>query len=76
MKKFTQPNPKTFEARMELMLKMCKEAMRDAVGLNCRILGAGMKKTHTYIQTFLSAWGKKHLSDLPSIFKECPPGGV
>lgn len=45
MKKYSQPNPKTFEARMELILKMCNDAMRDAVGLNCRILGVGMK-TH------------------------------
>lgn len=42
VKKYCQPNPKTFEARMELMLKMCKEAMRDAVDHNCRILGAGV----------------------------------
>lgn len=45
VKKYSQPNPKTFEARMELILKMCNDAMRDAVGLNCRILGVGMK-TH------------------------------
>uniref|UniRef100_A0A673AMP8 Glucosamine (UDP-N-acetyl)-2-epimerase/N-acetylmannosamine kinase n=1 Tax=Sphaeramia orbicularis TaxID=375764 RepID=A0A673AMP8_9TELE len=42
VKKYTQPNPKTFEARMELILKMCRDAMRDAVRLNCRILGVGI----------------------------------
>ncbi|KAM9314376.1 bifunctional UDP-N-acetylglucosamine 2-epimerase/N-acetylmannosamine kinase isoform 2-T2 [Pholidichthys leucotaenia] len=42
VKKYTQPNPKTFEARMQLILKMCIEAMQDAVVLNCRILGAGV----------------------------------
>uniref|UniRef100_A0A3Q2VJE9 Glucosamine (UDP-N-acetyl)-2-epimerase/N-acetylmannosamine kinase n=2 Tax=Haplochromini TaxID=319058 RepID=A0A3Q2VJE9_HAPBU len=42
VKKYSQPNPKTFEARMELILKMCNDAMRDAVGLNCRILGVGI----------------------------------
>ncbi|XP_051801832.1 bifunctional UDP-N-acetylglucosamine 2-epimerase/N-acetylmannosamine kinase-like [Acanthochromis polyacanthus] len=36
VKKYTQPNPKTFEARMHLILKMCTDAMRDAVCLNCR----------------------------------------
>lgn len=41
VKKYTQPNPKTFEARMHLILKMCNDAIRDAVGLNCRILGVG-----------------------------------
>uniref|UniRef100_A0AAQ6AA69 UDP-N-acetylglucosamine 2-epimerase domain-containing protein n=1 Tax=Amphiprion ocellaris TaxID=80972 RepID=A0AAQ6AA69_AMPOC len=42
VKKYTQPNPKTFEARMHLILKMCTDAMRDAVCLNCRILGVGI----------------------------------
>uniref|UniRef100_A0A3Q1BMT1 UDP-N-acetylglucosamine 2-epimerase domain-containing protein n=1 Tax=Amphiprion ocellaris TaxID=80972 RepID=A0A3Q1BMT1_AMPOC len=42
VKKYTQPNPKTFEARMHLILKMCTDAMRDAVCLNCRILGVGV----------------------------------
>uniref|UniRef100_A0A8C4GHU3 Glucosamine (UDP-N-acetyl)-2-epimerase/N-acetylmannosamine kinase n=1 Tax=Dicentrarchus labrax TaxID=13489 RepID=A0A8C4GHU3_DICLA len=42
VKKYTQPNPKTYEARMQLLLKMCVDAMRDAVGLNCRILGVGI----------------------------------
>ncbi|XP_033976428.1 bifunctional UDP-N-acetylglucosamine 2-epimerase/N-acetylmannosamine kinase isoform X2 [Trematomus bernacchii] len=42
VKKYTQPNPKTFEARMQLMLKMCADATRDAVSLNCRILGVGV----------------------------------
>lgn len=46
VKRYIQANPKTFEARMQLILKMCKDAMRDADCLNCRILGVGMSKTH------------------------------
>ncbi|KAG8014437.1 Bifunctional UDP-N-acetylglucosamine 2-epimerase/N-acetylmannosamine kinase [Nibea albiflora] len=42
VKKYTQANPKTFEDRMQLILKMCTDAMRDAVCLNCRILGVGV----------------------------------
>ncbi|XP_028301028.1 bifunctional UDP-N-acetylglucosamine 2-epimerase/N-acetylmannosamine kinase isoform X2 [Gouania willdenowi] len=42
LKKYSQPNPHTFEDRMSLLLKMCKETMRDAVSLNCRILGVGV----------------------------------
>nr|XP_061792265.1 bifunctional UDP-N-acetylglucosamine 2-epimerase/N-acetylmannosamine kinase-like isoform X3 [Nerophis lumbriciformis] len=42
VKKYTQPNPKTFEPRMQLILKMCEIAMQDAVSLNCRILGVGV----------------------------------
>ncbi|XP_053713476.1 bifunctional UDP-N-acetylglucosamine 2-epimerase/N-acetylmannosamine kinase-like isoform X1 [Synchiropus splendidus] len=42
IKKFTKPNPKTFEDRMELIKKMCKGAIQAAVGLNCRILGVGV----------------------------------
>ncbi|KAG7485784.1 bifunctional UDP-N-acetylglucosamine 2-epimerase/N-acetylmannosamine kinase isoform X2 [Solea senegalensis] len=42
LKKYTQPNPKTFEDRMQLILKMCFEAMWEAVRLNCRILGVGV----------------------------------
>lgn len=42
VKKYAQPNPKTFEARMQLIVKMCSDAIRDAVGLNCRILGVGV----------------------------------
>uniref|UniRef100_A0A8D3D6A7 Glucosamine (UDP-N-acetyl)-2-epimerase/N-acetylmannosamine kinase n=1 Tax=Scophthalmus maximus TaxID=52904 RepID=A0A8D3D6A7_SCOMX len=42
VKKYAQPNPKTFEARMQLIVKMCSDAIRDAVGLNCRILGVGI----------------------------------
>uniref|UniRef100_A0A8C5DP71 UDP-N-acetylglucosamine 2-epimerase domain-containing protein n=1 Tax=Gouania willdenowi TaxID=441366 RepID=A0A8C5DP71_GOUWI len=42
LKKYSQPNPHTFEDRMSLLLKMCKETMRDAVSLNCRILGVGI----------------------------------
>lgn len=44
VKKYTQSNPKTFKDRMQLILKMCADAMRDAVSLNCRILGVGTKK--------------------------------
>ncbi|XP_008413495.1 bifunctional UDP-N-acetylglucosamine 2-epimerase/N-acetylmannosamine kinase isoform X3 [Poecilia reticulata] len=42
VKKYTEPNPKTFEDRMHLILKMCKDAVQDAVRLNCRILGVGI----------------------------------
>lgn len=42
VKKYIQLNPKTFEERIELILTMCKQAMADAVHLNCRILGVGM----------------------------------
>uniref|UniRef100_A0A673XVU7 Bifunctional UDP-N-acetylglucosamine 2-epimerase/N-acetylmannosamine kinase n=1 Tax=Salmo trutta TaxID=8032 RepID=A0A673XVU7_SALTR len=42
VKKYTQANPKTYEARIELILKMCAEAVFDAVHLNCRILGVGV----------------------------------
>ncbi|XP_029529515.1 bifunctional UDP-N-acetylglucosamine 2-epimerase/N-acetylmannosamine kinase-like isoform X1 [Oncorhynchus nerka] len=42
VKKYTQANPKTYETRMELILKMCTEAVSDAVHLNCRILGVGV----------------------------------
>lgn len=45
LKKYTQANPKTFEERMQLILKMCLEATHDAVFLNCRILGVGKKHT-------------------------------
>uniref|UniRef100_A0A673H000 Bifunctional UDP-N-acetylglucosamine 2-epimerase/N-acetylmannosamine kinase-like n=1 Tax=Sinocyclocheilus rhinocerous TaxID=307959 RepID=A0A673H000_9TELE len=40
--KYTQLNPKTFEERIELILTMCKQAMADAIHLNCRILGVGV----------------------------------
>lgn len=61
MKKYTQSNPKTFEDRMQLILKMCADAMRDAVCLNCRILGVGMNNTHTplketHIFRIMSSW--------------------
>ncbi|XP_046698638.1 bifunctional UDP-N-acetylglucosamine 2-epimerase/N-acetylmannosamine kinase [Silurus meridionalis] len=42
MKMYKQSNPKTYEERMELILSMCKQAMADAVNLNCRILGVGV----------------------------------
>ncbi|KAK2815921.1 hypothetical protein Q5P01_026388 [Channa striata] len=42
VKKYIQPNPKTFQERMPLILKMCKDAMQDANHLNCRILGVGV----------------------------------
>uniref|UniRef100_A0A8K9XQH0 Glucosamine (UDP-N-acetyl)-2-epimerase/N-acetylmannosamine kinase n=1 Tax=Oncorhynchus mykiss TaxID=8022 RepID=A0A8K9XQH0_ONCMY len=42
VKKYSQGNPKTYEARIELILKMCAEAVFDAVHLNCRILGVGI----------------------------------
>ncbi|XP_034543415.1 bifunctional UDP-N-acetylglucosamine 2-epimerase/N-acetylmannosamine kinase-like [Notolabrus celidotus] len=42
IKKYFQPNPKTYEDRMQLLLKICEDARRDAVGLNCRLLGIGV----------------------------------
>ncbi|XP_045061958.1 bifunctional UDP-N-acetylglucosamine 2-epimerase/N-acetylmannosamine kinase isoform X2 [Coregonus clupeaformis] len=42
VKKYTQANPKTYEARIELILTMCKVAVVDAMHLNCRILGVGV----------------------------------
>uniref|UniRef100_A0A8C8DI77 Glucosamine (UDP-N-acetyl)-2-epimerase/N-acetylmannosamine kinase n=1 Tax=Oryzias sinensis TaxID=183150 RepID=A0A8C8DI77_9TELE len=42
LKKYTENNPRTFEDRMELILKMCKDAVQDAVSINCRILGVGI----------------------------------
>ncbi|KAM7010133.1 LOW QUALITY PROTEIN: bifunctional UDP-N-acetylglucosamine 2-epimerase/N-acetylmannosamine kinase-like [Tautogolabrus adspersus] len=42
LKKYVHPNPKTFEARMKILLKACADATRDAVGLNCRLLGVGV----------------------------------
>ncbi|KAJ8377847.1 hypothetical protein AAFF_G00250790 [Aldrovandia affinis] len=42
VKRYCQSNPKTYEDRIELILKMCTEAAIDAVGLNCRILGVGV----------------------------------
>lgn len=41
LKKYTENNPRTFEDRMDLILKMCKDAVQDAVSINCRILGVG-----------------------------------
>lgn len=45
---------------MQLILKMCSDAMRDAVFLNCRILGVGMRNTHTHSQ-FLLKFEFRHL---------------
>ncbi|XP_040511492.1 bifunctional UDP-N-acetylglucosamine 2-epimerase/N-acetylmannosamine kinase isoform X4 [Gallus gallus] len=42
VKKYTQLNPKTYEDRLGLILKMCVEAASEAVNLNCRILGVGI----------------------------------
>ncbi|XP_063074307.1 bifunctional UDP-N-acetylglucosamine 2-epimerase/N-acetylmannosamine kinase isoform X2 [Engraulis encrasicolus] len=42
VKKYTQSNPKTYEERIDLILHMCKEALADAVRLNCRVLGVGV----------------------------------
>ncbi|KAM6972208.1 bifunctional UDP-N-acetylglucosamine 2-epimerase/N-acetylmannosamine kinase [Aplochiton taeniatus] len=42
VKKYSQPNPKTYEARIKLLLQMCASAVLDAVNLNCRILGVGV----------------------------------
>ncbi|KAM6036328.1 bifunctional UDP-N-acetylglucosamine 2-epimerase/N-acetylmannosamine kinase isoform 3-T5 [Theristicus caerulescens] len=42
VKRYTQLNPKTYEDRLELILKMCVEAASEAVNVNCRILGVGI----------------------------------
>ncbi|XP_041641663.1 bifunctional UDP-N-acetylglucosamine 2-epimerase/N-acetylmannosamine kinase-like [Cheilinus undulatus] len=42
IKKYTQPNPKTCKARMELLIKLCQDALQDAAHLNCRLLGVGV----------------------------------
>lgn len=42
VKKYCYPNPRTFNDRMQLILKMCSDAIQDAVCLNCRILGIGV----------------------------------
>uniref|UniRef100_A0A8C6YA67 Glucosamine (UDP-N-acetyl)-2-epimerase/N-acetylmannosamine kinase n=1 Tax=Naja naja TaxID=35670 RepID=A0A8C6YA67_NAJNA len=42
VKKYIQLNPKTYEDRIALILKMCMEAASEAVDLNCRILGVGI----------------------------------
>ncbi|KAG7255561.1 hypothetical protein CRUP_001926 [Coryphaenoides rupestris] len=47
VKKYCKPNPKTFESRIQLILSMCRDAIRDAVRLNCRILGVGTQHAHT-----------------------------
>ncbi|KAK0145371.1 Bifunctional UDP-N-acetylglucosamine 2-epimerase/N-acetylmannosamine kinase [Merluccius polli] len=39
VRKYCKPNPKTYESRIQLILSMCNDAIRDAVRLNCRILG-------------------------------------
>ncbi|CAL8329055.1 unnamed protein product [Merluccius merluccius] len=42
VRKYCKPNPKTYESRIQLILSMCNDAIRDAVRLNCRILGVGV----------------------------------
>ncbi|XP_067850983.1 bifunctional UDP-N-acetylglucosamine 2-epimerase/N-acetylmannosamine kinase [Heptranchias perlo] len=42
VKKYIQANPKTYDERIELILRMCVEAASESVNLNCRILGAGI----------------------------------
>uniref|UniRef100_A0A803SL01 UDP-N-acetylglucosamine 2-epimerase domain-containing protein n=1 Tax=Anolis carolinensis TaxID=28377 RepID=A0A803SL01_ANOCA len=42
VKKDTQLNPRTYQERIEVILKMCIEAASEAVNLNCRILGVGI----------------------------------
>ncbi|XP_048826799.1 bifunctional UDP-N-acetylglucosamine 2-epimerase/N-acetylmannosamine kinase isoform X2 [Brienomyrus brachyistius] len=43
VKRYIQPNPSTYEDRIQLILKMCSDAAIDAaVSLNCRILGVGV----------------------------------
>ncbi|XP_062898640.1 bifunctional UDP-N-acetylglucosamine 2-epimerase/N-acetylmannosamine kinase isoform X2 [Mobula hypostoma] len=42
IKKYVRTNPKTYNERIELILKMCTEAAAESVNLNCRILGVGI----------------------------------
>lgn len=42
VKKYSLPNPKNCEDRMQLIVKMCAVAMQESVCLNCRILGVGI----------------------------------
>ncbi|XP_041047366.1 bifunctional UDP-N-acetylglucosamine 2-epimerase/N-acetylmannosamine kinase isoform X1 [Carcharodon carcharias] len=42
IKKYTRANPKTYDERIELILKLCVEAAAESVKLNCRILGVGI----------------------------------
>ncbi|XP_078419718.1 bifunctional UDP-N-acetylglucosamine 2-epimerase/N-acetylmannosamine kinase [Cetorhinus maximus] len=42
IKKYTRANPKTYDERIELILKLCVEAAAESVKLNCRILGVGV----------------------------------
>ncbi|GCC18644.1 hypothetical protein chiPu_0020851 [Chiloscyllium punctatum] len=42
IKKYVRANPKTYDERIELILKLCVEAVTEAVKLNCRILGVGI----------------------------------
>lgn len=74
VKKYTQANPKTFEARMQLILKMCSDAMRDAVFLNCRVLGVGMNNTQS--QVSLKFEFKLRLHRTLSTSQECPQAGA
>ncbi|GCB83258.1 hypothetical protein scyTo_0023659, partial [Scyliorhinus torazame] len=41
IKKYTRANPRTYEERIELIVKLCVEAASESVKLNCRILGVG-----------------------------------
>lgn len=80
VKKYTHANPKTFEARMQLILKMCADAMRDAVCLNCRILGVGGNRAHIHTHCKEIGVFGSHQLTLLTLFlwlcQECPPGGV
>ncbi|XP_056136109.1 bifunctional UDP-N-acetylglucosamine 2-epimerase/N-acetylmannosamine kinase [Lampris incognitus] len=42
LKKYVKPNPNTYESRIKCILEMCNIAQKDAVPLNCRILGVGV----------------------------------
>lgn len=69
VKKYTHTNPKTFEARMQLILKMCTDAMRDAVCLNCRILGVGMTRSHSLSKNTWPSTLQNY--DLIALFLHC-----
>ncbi|KAF7686638.1 hypothetical protein HF521_015031 [Silurus meridionalis] len=64
MKMYKQSNPKTYEERMELILSMCKQAMADAVNLNCRILG--VVRLFIHLSVPLSVWPSVYPSVRPS----------
>lgn len=80
VKKYIQLNPKTFEERIELILTMCKQAMVDAVHLNCRILGVGMSAfvscLHLCVHIFTQSFTVHFLSGVSTGGRVNPQDGV